>query len=198
MHKNIVIPLLSKFGLFIHICVSINSIVPKDVIFYLLWYNVIRWSSHICKKSSFLSSYSFLVWQSWKNAIMQVIYFLNATTMFKFLSYCYIILYWEKVTSYEKFSHNVTLEVQILLGPNLSAKVSLRSYTDIYWHLHSNCFKNAVLARQQMVQCKCFFLKNLESEKQEHIIYNFKWVEVRKMSEVFWVKLYCKMSDTFR
>ena len=25
-----------------------------------------------------------------------------------------------------------------------------------------------------------------------------KWVEVRKMSEVFWVKLYCKMSDVFR
>ena len=31
----------------------------------------------------------------------------------------------------------------------------------------------------------------------EHIIFNFKRVEIRKMSEVFWVKLYCKMSDLF-
>ena len=30
------------------------------------------------------------------------------------------------------------------------------------------------------------------------IIFNVKWVEVRKMSEVFWAKLYFKMSDLFR
>ena len=28
---------------------------------------------------------------------------------------------------------------------------------------------------------------------REHIIFNIKWVEVLKMSEVFWKKLYCKM-----
>ena len=28
--------------------------------------------------------------------------------------YCHIILYWQKVTSHEKFSHNLTLEVQIV------------------------------------------------------------------------------------
>ena len=103
----------------------------KDVIFCLLWYNVIRWSSHICKKSSFLSFYSFLFlvnntgkmieenWQSVtkvngvKNAIMQVIYFLNGP-MFNLLFHCHIILCWEKMTSYEKFSHNLTLEVQVV------------------------------------------------------------------------------------
>ena len=42
-------------------CVSKNSVVYQDVIFYLLLYNVIRWSSHIRKKSSFLSFYNFLV-----------------------------------------------------------------------------------------------------------------------------------------
>ena len=57
LHKNIIIPLLWQWGLFIHTCVSINSIVSRDVIFYLLWYNAIWWSSHICKKSSFLSSF---------------------------------------------------------------------------------------------------------------------------------------------
>ena len=33
---------------------------------------------------------------------------------------------------------------------------------------------------------------------REHIIFNVKWVEVRKMNEVFWAKLYCKMNDLFR
>ena len=33
---------------------------------------------------------------------------------------------------------------------------------------------------------------------REHINFDVKWVEVRKMSEVFWAKLYCTMSDLFR
>ena len=32
---------------------------------------------------------------------------------------------------------------------------------------------------------------------REHIIFNVKWVEIPKMSEVFWTKPYCKMSDLF-
>ena len=31
----------------------------------------------------------------------------------------------------------------------------------------------------------------------EYIIFNLKCVEVCKLSEIFWVKLYCKMSDLF-
>ena len=85
-------------------------------------------------------------------------------------------------------------------------KVFWWRYAEIYRRLHSKCFKSAVLWRQEMVQCNCFFwhqaerclLKNLQSEKQEHIIFNVKWVEVHKMSEVFWTKLYCKMSNLFR
>ena len=38
-----------------------NSIVFKDTVFYLRWYNMMRWSRHICEKSSFLSFCSFLV-----------------------------------------------------------------------------------------------------------------------------------------
>ena len=53
LHKNVIISLLCQCGLFINTCVSKNSIVLKDLIFYLLWYNVIRWRCHICKKSSF-------------------------------------------------------------------------------------------------------------------------------------------------
>ena len=45
--------------------------------------------------------------------------------------------------------------------------------------------------------------KFLKSERflnvlREHIIFNVKWVEVGKMSEAFWAKLYCEMSDLFR
>ena len=32
----------------------------------------------------------------------------------------------------------------------------------------------------------------------EHIVFNVKRVEIRKMSEVFWPKLYCKLSDLSR
>ena len=32
---------------------------------------------------------------------------------------------------------------------------------------------------------------------REYIAFNINWVEIRKMSEVFWVKLYCKMSEFF-
>ena len=43
LHKNI-IPPLCQCGMFIQI-VSKNSTASEDVIFYLLWYNVISWSS---------------------------------------------------------------------------------------------------------------------------------------------------------
>ena len=36
-------------------------------------------------------------------------------------------------------------------------KILLQRYTEIYRHLLSMCFKNAVLGRQEMMQCK--FLK---------------------------------------
>ena len=63
LHQNIIIPLLCQCGLFINTWVPKNSVVSKDAIFYLLWYNVIRWSSHIYKKSffPFYSFSSFLV-----------------------------------------------------------------------------------------------------------------------------------------
>ena len=40
--------------------ISKNAIVSKDVIFYLLRYNVINWNSHIYKKYLFLSFHSLL------------------------------------------------------------------------------------------------------------------------------------------
>ena len=32
---------------------------------------------------------------------------------------------------------------------------------------------------------------------REYIFYNVEWDEIRKMSELFWTKLYCKMSENF-
>ena len=37
-------------------------------------------------------------------------------------------------------------------------KIFLQRYTEINRHLLSKCFKNAAIGRQEMVQCKCFFL----------------------------------------
>ena len=47
------------------------------------------------------------------NAIIEVTYFLNGP-MFNLLFCCNIVLYLEKVASYEKFSKILTLEVQIV------------------------------------------------------------------------------------
>ena len=58
--KNIIISLLFQYGLLIHTYVSKIANASKDTIFYLHWHNVIRWSNHIYKKSSFLSFHSLL------------------------------------------------------------------------------------------------------------------------------------------
>ena len=107
---------------FIHTCVCKNSSMSKDTIFYLLWYNVIRWSSHINRKSSFLSFDCLLFllnnteevaeykiqsvtqMNEMKNVIIQVSYFMNVLIL-NLLFYCHIILFLEKLASYEKFSH---------------------------------------------------------------------------------------------
>ena len=57
MHKNIIIPLRFQCGLFTNTLVSKNSIVFTNVIFYLRWYTVMHWSSHICKRSTHPSSH---------------------------------------------------------------------------------------------------------------------------------------------
>ena len=64
------------------------------MIFYLCWYNVICWSSHICKKSFSIPFYSFLMkfceWHRESGTVMQVTYFLIGT-MFNLLFYCHMI-----------------------------------------------------------------------------------------------------------
>ena len=121
-HKNILIPLLFQCELFIqHVFLKIQLCLK--MLFFTS--SDITWYSHKPKNSSFLSFYSFLVnfsenhrgsvrecnWQrvtklnGVKNAIMEVTYFLN-DLMFNLLYFCLIVSYWEKVTSYEKFSHN--------------------------------------------------------------------------------------------
>ena len=69
--------------------------------------------------------------------------------------------------------------------------------TEIYRHLLSKCFKNAVLWRQEIVHGKCFcghqtetFGKFIKPERflavlREHIAFNVELVEFRKMSVVF-------------
>ena len=42
-------------------------------------------------------------------------------------------------------------------------KILLRRYTEKYRHLLSKYFKNPVLGRQEMMQCKCYFLRQIET-----------------------------------
>ena len=58
----------------------------------------------------------------------------------------------------------------------------------------ANVFSNI---KQKHVCWKNFKSERLLAVLQERVILNAKWIEVRKMSEVFWAKLYCKMSDLF-
>ena len=52
LHKNVIILLLCQL-LFVDACVHKILIVSKDLVFYLFWYNVIPWSSHIRKNIFF-------------------------------------------------------------------------------------------------------------------------------------------------
>ena len=110
----------------------------------------------------------------------------------------------------------------IQLSPNLPApdKILLLLWnknflTEIYRNIQTFAFKvlqecSSWASRNDAVQM--FFLtpnRKMLAEKfvkwerllaglRQRIIFNVKWVETRKMSEVFWAKLYCKMSDLFR
>ena len=52
---------------------------------------------------------------------------------------------------------------------HLSDKIFLRRYTEIYRHLLSKCFKNAVLWRQEMTHPKCFFWHQTETCLLEYL-----------------------------
>ena len=68
-------------------------------------------------------------------------------------------------------------------------KIFWQSYTEIYRHLLSKCFKSAVPffsdTKQKHVFWKTFKVRKAFAFLQEHIIFNVKWVTFCKMGEVF-------------
>ena len=86
-------------------------------------------------------------------------------------------------------------------------------HQEIRWNygiFRSECFKNGVPGRLEIVHCKCFFLtqtRNMFAGKSVKwvmflvvlldIFYNVEWTEYRKMNKVLWAKVYCKMRDLF-
>ena len=122
------------------------------------------------------------------------------------------VKYFKRPKQRSALSKLFSLSHALPLPPSLPNHKNI--YTEIYRHLLPKCFKNVVLGCQKMVRCKCFFwqqTKKMFAGKfvkwvwfllehiifKEHITLNVKRVEVRKMSEVFWAKLYCKRSDLF-
>ena len=76
-------------------------------------------------------------------------------------------------------------------------KMLLRRYTQIYIHLLSKCFKNAVGVKkwcctiffsdtkQKHVFWKICIIRKVFGFLREYIVFNAKWVEVCKMSDLF-------------
>ena len=92
----------------------------------------------------------------------------------------------------------------------IEIKIFLRRYAEIYIHyLLLRYFKNAAFmsvkkwcsanvfsdTKQKHVCLKMCKVRKVLTVLREYIIFNVKWVGIRKMSEIFWAKLYCKMSD---
>ena len=98
----------------------------------------------------------------------------------------------------------------------LGSKIFFIKYTKTYISIKKSAFKKLQecgfwVSRNGAVQM--FFLtpnRNMFAEKlvlksesflavlREHIILNSKWSEVHKLSEVFWAKMYCKISDLYQ
>ena len=97
------------------------------------------------------------------------------------------------------------------LTKSLEQKISytdIQKYTDICFQSTSRmqflglkkwCSGNVFSGnKQKTLAGKIVKWETLLAVLREHIIFHVKWVEVRKMSEDFWAKLYCEMSDLFR
>ena len=87
------------------------------------------------------------------------------------------------------------------LGQNFCYR-DIQKYTDMCFH--SSVSRNGVVQMFFLTRNeKIFAGKFVKWERflvvlWEHIIFKVKLVEVRKMIQVFWAKLYCKISDLFR
>ena len=149
LHKIIIIPLLCQYGLFIYIHV-----------FLKMWlFNVIRWSSHMYKKSSFLLFHGLLFLgnntregtlikcdtSSWNKKCHYASDILFEWLVDMFF-YCHIITSWEKVTPHQ-------LKVSYVSG----IKTPRWRFSWIYRNLLYKWSENAVLGDLQMVQCKLLF-----------------------------------------
>ena len=126
-------------------------------------------------------------------------------------------LKWKAAKHFRRLKQRATLRKSFSLHqpPTPPDKILLNLWnkitfiTEIYRHLFSKCSKKVVLGRQEMLQCKWSYWspnRNIFAGKfvnwqsllavfWEHVISSFKRVEIHKMSEIFWMKLYCKMSD---
>ena len=84
-------------------------------------------------------------------------------------------------------THNPTLP-QIKSSCISGTKVFFRRYAEIYRHLLSKCFQNAVLRRQEMVQCKRYFWHQTEPIFARKLVKSDRVLAVLREHTVFNVK----------
>ena len=174
---------------------------------------------------------------------MQTAHFFSNGPMFNLSFYYHSFLYWEKVTSYEKYNHKWKLygKFQRFNAIDRSIKMLKNGWISKKFQLERKIVKHFPRVKQRVALKKLFSHSTTPSinqiksyyasltkilgvkkwcstnvfsytkEKnvgwkiwesflavlQEHIIFNFRLVEVHKMREVFWAKLCCKMSEIF-
>ena len=96
---------------------------------------------------------------------------------------------------------NVKTFQQIKTSYDSGTKIFEQRFTAIYRHLPSYCCENFVLDHSGNGAVQMFFVAPTRNMflavSRENNFYKVDCVEVSKMSEVFWEKLYCKMDDLF-
>ena len=101
--------------LFIHVRLKIQLRLKIlfSTSFDITWYaETAMHAKNLLLSHSIVSKWSVTKLNDVKNAIMQETYFLNGPIL-NLLFYCHIILCWEKVTSYEKFSQILPLKSKL-------------------------------------------------------------------------------------
>ena len=138
-----------------------------------MWQSWMGWKMSLCKWHTFSMDpcliYFVILFHFERKWLMR-----NLDTILPLLKKSEFSKIWIKMKNRKTFYeiHIASCLKQIIQSPHspqhkillhLWRKIFSWRYTEIYRHLFSKCFKKAVLAHPEMVQCKCFFWHQTET-----------------------------------